>query len=124
MRPTIRPEAVRAIQCLKQRDIRICIISGDQEGPTRAMAKNLGIDQYFAEVLPENKAGHVNRLKEEGRFVCFVGDGINDAIALRAAHISVSLKGASTAATDTAQIIFTDGTILEKTLKIDGRLEQ
>lgn len=68
----------------------------------------LGIDHYFAEVLPEAKAQLVARLQAEGRFVCFVGDGINDAIALKKAHTSISLRGASTAATDTAQIVLTD----------------
>ncbi len=111
MQPAIRPEAAAAIQHLQRRGIQVCIISGDHERPTRSLAEHLGIDHFFAEVLPESKADHVERLKKEGRFVCFVGDGINDAIALKAAHISISLKGASTAATDTAQIILMDGTL-------------
>ncbi|MCI5148393.1 MAG: HAD family hydrolase [Candidatus Electrothrix sp. MAN1_4] len=65
--------------------------------PTRAMAAKLGIEEYFAEVLLENKADYVKRLKEESHFVCFVGNGINDAVALKTAQVSVSLKGASTA---------------------------
>lgn len=111
MAPTLRPEAIATIEYLKQRGIKLYIISGDHEIPTRKMAETLGIDNYFAEVLPEHKADHVEQLKKQGRFVCFVGDGINDAIALKAAHISISLKGASTAATDTAQVIFMDGTL-------------
>lgn len=111
LKPTIRPEAEEVIQNLKKRNIKLYIISGDHEGPTKKMAEALGVNHYFAEVLPENKASHVENLKKEGRFVCFIGDGINDAIALKAAHISISLKGASTAATDTAQIIFMDGTL-------------
>jgi Cu2+-exporting ATPase len=111
MQPTLRPEISTVIETLKQRNIELYIISGDHEAPTRKMAQMLGIDNYFAEVLPENKADYVKQLKEQGRFVCFIGDGINDAIALKSAHISISLKGASTAATDTAQIIFMDGTL-------------
>ncbi len=111
MEPTIRPEACEMIQVLKQRGMDVYIISGDHEAPTRNMAKKLGVEHYFAETLPENKADLVKQLRDEGRFVCFVGDGINDAIALKAAQVSVSLKGASTAATDTAQIIFMDGTL-------------
>jgi len=111
MQPTLRPEATEVIRNLKQRGIKLYIISGDHEGPTRKMAETLAIDNYFAEVLPENKADHVKQLREEGRFVCFVGDGINDAIALKAAQVSISLKGASTVALDTAQIIFMDGTL-------------
>jgi Cu2+-exporting ATPase len=111
LEPTVRPEAAEIIQFLKQRGIHCCIISGDHPAPTRAMAERLGIEEYFAEVLPEHKADYVNRLRQEDRFVCFIGDGINDAVALKSAHVSISLKGASTAATDTAQVILMDGTL-------------
>ena len=67
------------------------------------------MDQYFADTLPEHKADHIRRLRDDGRFVCFVGDGINDAVALKSAQVSISLKGASSAATDAAQVIFMDG---------------
>ncbi len=109
--PSIRPEARQIVQYLKQRDLEVYIISGDHEQATRNIAGQLGIDRYFAEILPENKANLVKQLRDDGKFVCFVGDGINDAIALKSAQISISLKGASTAATDTAQIIFMDGTL-------------
>jgi len=59
-------------------------------------------------VLPQDKSAKVELLQKEGRRVCFVGDGINDAIALKTASVSVSLRGASTLATDTAQIILMD----------------
>jgi len=109
--PTLRPETQAIVAFLHQRGIKTCIISGDREQPTRAMAAQLGIDEYFAETLPEHKADHVRRLREAGRFVCFIGDGINDAIALKSAQISISLKGATSAATDTAQIVLMDGTL-------------
>jgi len=111
MQPTIRPEARKLIRNLQGRGLTVYIISGDHEAPTYAMAQELGVDHYFAEILPENKADLVAKFRDEGRCVCFVGDGVNDAIALKAAHVSISLKGASTAATDTAQIIFMDGTL-------------
>ncbi len=111
MHPTIRPEAVQVIAFLKRAGKRVYIISGDHEHATRNMARMLGIEDYFAGVLPEEKAGLVRALRDQGRFVCFVGDGINDAIALKSAQVSISLKGASTAATDTAQIILMDGTL-------------
>jgi len=96
-----------------------CIISGDRETPTRNLAEKLGIDDYFANTLPEQKAQIAQRLQAEGRTVCFIGDGINDAIALKQADISVSLKGATTAATDTAQIIFMDGDLSHLPTLID-----
>jgi Cu2+-exporting ATPase len=111
MQPTLRPEVPQVVQFLQQRGIQLYIISGDHEAPTRKMAERLGIEHYFAETLPENKAARVQELRDAGRFVCFIGDGINDAIALKAAQVSISLKGASTAATDTAQIIFMDSTL-------------
>ncbi len=104
--PTLRPEAPQMIADLRQRGIQhIAIISGDREAPTRKLAHDLGIDEYFAETLPQNKADIIQQLRLKGRCVCFVGDGINDAIALKQAHVSVSLGGASTIATDTAQIV-------------------
>ncbi|MCB0081662.1 MAG: HAD-IC family P-type ATPase, partial [Caldilineaceae bacterium] len=66
---------------------------------------------YFAEVLPEDKANLVVQLQEEGHKVCFVGDGINDSIALKSADVAVSLRGATSIATDMAEIVFMDGTL-------------
>ncbi len=109
--PTIRPEAQQIIADLHKRGKQVYIISGDQEQPTRNLAEKLGIDHYFANTLPEEKAGHVERLQAEGRTVCFVGDGINDSIALKKAQVSISLRGATSVATDTAQIVFMDTTL-------------
>jgi Cu2+-exporting ATPase len=111
LQPTLRPEAKAILQQLHERQLETYIISGDHEPSTRRLAEELGIDHYFAETLPENKAALVDQLREAGKFVCFVGDGINDSIALKKAHVSISLRGASTAATDTAQIILMDGTL-------------
>lgn len=111
LQPTIRPEAHEVVAALHERKLATVIISGDQEAPTRKLAQELGIDRYFANVLPEGKAALVEQLQAEGRSVCFVGDGINDAIALKKAQVSVSLRGATTIATDTAQIVLMDQTL-------------
>ncbi len=113
LQPTIRPEAAEVIAQLHQRDLELVIISGDQEEPTRKLAQQLGIDRYFANTLPEHKAALVEQLQSEGRTVCFVGDGINDSIALKKTHVSVSLRGATTAATDTAQIVFMEESLYQ-----------
>lgn len=105
LQPTIRLEAAEVIQTLHERGLKTVIISGDQEEPTRRLAAQLGIERYFANVLPEGKASLVEQLQAEGRAVCFVGDGINDAIALKKANVSISLRGATTAATDAAQVV-------------------
>ncbi len=109
--PTLRPEAKQVVEQLKQRNLSLYIISGDHEDPTRELAEELGIDNYFADTLPQDKAKLIEKLQSEGKSVCFVGDGINDSIALKMATVSVSLRGASTAATDIAQIILMDQTI-------------
>lgn len=111
LRATIRPETKASIRTLQQRNYALAILSGDHAAPTRALAEELGIDQYFAEVLPEQKSEFIAQLQAEGRSVCFIGDGINDAIALKQAQVSISLAGASTIAMDTAQIILMDGTL-------------
>lgn len=105
--PTIRAEAKQTIQKLKSiANIKhIYIISGDHEAPTRSLSESLDIDGYFAQTLPEQKAEIIEQLQKDGKFVCFVGDGINDAIAMKQAQVSISLSGASQLATDTAQII-------------------
>lgn len=125
MQSTIRPEAKEIIEDLHKRNISVSIISGDQEEPTRKLAKELGIDQYFANTLPENKAKLIEELQEEGHSVCFIGDGINDAIALKQADVSMSLLGATSVATDTAQIVLMDKSLtqipylLDLTKKLD-----
>jgi heavy metal translocating P-type ATPase len=103
----VRPEVRQIVQGLRERGIKhIAIISGDHEAPTRKLAESLDMDRYFAQVLPADKADYVAQLQKEGRKVCFVGDGINDSIALKQANVSISLRGASSIATDTANIVF------------------
>ena len=111
LQPTVRPEAQQIIQGLHEDGLALYIISGDQEAPTRSLAHTLGMTGYFANTLPEAKANLVARLQNEGRTVCFIGDGINDAIAMRQADVSISLRGATTVATDTAQIILMKGNL-------------
>ena len=89
----------------------IYIISGDHEKPTQQLAQTLGINHYFAETLPEQKADLVKQLQAENKFVCFIGDGINDSIALKQANTSISMRGATSVATDTAQIVLMDGSL-------------
>ena len=109
--PGVRPEARHVVSQLKKSNRKLYIISGDHEQPTRTLAESLGVDNYFAGTLPERKADLVKQLQAEGRKVCFVGDGINDAIALQQADVSISLRGATTLATDTAQIVLMGGSL-------------
>lgn len=121
LRPTLRPEIKSIIADLRKRpNIQsMYIISGDHDTPTRLLAQELGIDHYFAETLPENKADLIGQLQEQGKFVCYIGDGINDSIALKKSQVSVSLRGASTAATDTAQVVLMDASLQQLPVLFD-----
>ncbi len=101
----LRPDTHTLVTHLHQRGLKLCILSGDQLQPTQHLAQRLGIDDVFAEVLPEGKADKIRQLQDAGSTVCFVGDGINDTIALQQADVSISLRGATSVATDSAQII-------------------
>ena len=109
LRARPRPGAAALCERLRSRGLTLAIISGDRAAPTQQLAAALGITQVFAETLPEDKARLIAELQGEGRRVCFVGDGINDAIALKQAEVSVSLAGAASAATDTAQVVLMQG---------------
>ncbi|RRR74376.1 MAG: heavy metal translocating P-type ATPase [Candidatus Viridilinea halotolerans] len=119
LQPTVRPEAAAVIAALKERKITTMIISGDQEAPTRKLAAELQVDRYYANVLPTAKGTIVAELQAAGRTVCFVGDGINDALALKQAHISISLRGATSVATDTAAIVMMDQSLQNLPALID-----
>lgn len=105
LRPSLRPDAKEVVEDLRRRGLTLYILSGDQLEPTARLAGTLGIDNHFAGVLPSEKAAIVERLQREGRKICFVGDGVNDAIALKKADVSISIQGATLMATDTAQIV-------------------
>ena len=102
---SVRAEAAQTVSRLRKQGYQVCIISGDNEKPTQHLARQLGVDCCFAETLPQDKGKLIEAMQQAGRVVCYVGDGINDAIALKQAEVSVSLRGASTIATDTAQIV-------------------
>ena len=126
LHPTIRPEAKDVIAQLKQRGLSLVIISGDHEKPTQALAEELAIDHYFAETMPQDKADIVRQFQQQGKSVCFVGDGINDTIALKAADVSISLNSASSIAADTAQVVLMDDSLQQfpKLFELSESLEK
>lgn len=108
---TIRQEAKAVIKYLKSKRLATYIISGDHESPTRKLVQELGVDHYHSGILPQDKARIIQELQAQGRTICFIGDGINDTVALKTSNASVSINGASTAAIDTAGIVLMDGTL-------------
>ncbi len=111
LRATLRPEARQIIASLHQRGIEVWLVSGDHEEPTHQLAQDLHIRHALSAALPADKARLIARLRQQGRCVCMVGDGINDALALKQANVGISLRGASTLAADTAQIVLLDRAI-------------
>jgi len=126
LRSSNRPEAADVIQRLRQRGKEVILISGDHQKPTERFAQQMGIDHWYAEVLPQRKADIVRKVQAEGKKVAFVGDGVNDTLALSQADVSLSLGGASDIAKETADVIFMDGGLVKLDLLYDvsGQLQR
>ncbi len=100
------PDAVRA---LKSEGVRLVMMTGDNRTTALAVAKRLGIDEVEAEVLPEDKARVVQKLRGEGRVVAMAGDGVNDAPALAAAEVGVAMGAGSDVAIESAGVTLLKG---------------
>jgi Cu2+-exporting ATPase len=100
----IREESYEAIEKLHERGIDVAMITGDSEDVASAVAEELGIDNWFAEVLPDEKDEKVKELQEDGE-VMMVGDGVNDAVALTRADIGVAIGSGTDVAVESADIV-------------------
>ncbi len=105
----IKPSAPEAIQFLHREGIRIVMITGDSRTTAEVVAKKLGIDDVFAEVLPDQKAQWVKRLQAEGGIVAMAGDGINDAPALAQAHVGIAMGTGTDIAIQSAGVTLLKG---------------
>ena len=101
----IRPESHQAIRQLQEYGIEVVMLTGDSNAVAKAVAEELGITQYFAEVLPEHKDDQVAQLQAQGRKVAMVGDGVNDAPALTRADIGIAVGSGTDVAVESADII-------------------
>ena len=101
----LRPEAAEIIRQLKKAGLKkIVMMTGDSERTAKAIAKKVGVDEYYAEVLPEDKANFVEKEKAEGRKVIMIGDGINDSPALSAADVGIAISEGAEIAREIADI--------------------
>jgi Cu2+-exporting ATPase len=101
----IREESREAIADLHDMGKRVAMLTGDAKGVAAWVAKELGIDEFFAEVLPENKAETVKKLQADGSRVAMVGDGVNDAPALTQANIGIAIGAGTDVAIESAGIV-------------------
>ena len=101
----VRPEAKQAIEALKALNIRCMMLTGDNKATAKWVSDQVGLDEYFAEVLPQDKAAKVKEVQSRGVLVAMTGDGVNDAPALAQADVGIATGAGSDVAVETADVI-------------------
>jgi Cu2+-exporting ATPase len=101
----VRPEAKQAIAALKLLNIRCMMLTGDNKATAKWVSDQVGLDEYFAEVMPQDKAAKVKEVQSRGVLVAMTGDGVNDAPALAQADLGIAIGAGSDVAVETADVI-------------------
>jgi Cu+-exporting ATPase len=105
----VKATAKDALKALRAEGLRLVMLTGDSTSTAQGVARRLGIDEVIAEVLPDQKAAAIERLKASGRRVAMAGDGINDAPALAAAHVGIAMGTGTDIAIDSADVTLVKG---------------
>jgi Cu2+-exporting ATPase len=101
----VRPESKQAIAALKEMNIRCMMLTGDNNQAAKWVSEQIGLDEYFAEVLPQDKAAKVKEVQGRGLVVGMIGDGVNDAPALAQADVGIAIGAGTDVAMEAADII-------------------
>jgi Cu2+-exporting ATPase len=116
----LRPDARAAVAALRARRMRnVIMVSGDHPEPTRVIAESLGVRHYHADLLPRDKAELIHSLRGEGRVVAMVGDGVNDALALREADVGIAVPGGPDVVAEAASVVLLEGGLDRVVLALD-----
>ncbi|MGR4863549.1 heavy metal translocating P-type ATPase [Caulobacter sp. LARHSG274] len=108
----VKPTTLEAVRALRAQGVRLVMMTGDNRATAQAVAQRLGIDEVEAEVLPEDKAKVVQRLRAEGRAVAMAGDGVNDAPALAAAEVGIAMGAGADVAIESAGVTLLKGDLV------------
>lgn len=111
----VRQSARLAVQSLQNRGVQVVMITGDSQAVAQTVAAELGIQRYYARVLPQQKAAIVREIKEEGHSIAFVGDGINDAPALVEADAGIAIGAGTNVAIEAADLVLVENDPLDVT---------
>jgi Cu+-exporting ATPase len=105
----IKPSTQEALRALKQSGLRLVMLTGDNRLTAQAIAAQLGIDEFEAEVLPQDKSQAIKKLQDSGRIVAMAGDGVNDAPALAQANVGIAMATGTDVAMESADITLVKG---------------
>ncbi len=119
----VKEDSATAIKALQNMGIKTVMITGDNYGSAKRIAQQVGIEEFNAEVLPQDKYSIVEKYKSEGYFVAMVGDGINDSPALKSADVGIAMGTGTDVAIDSSDVVIANGSLkaLEKTIDLSKK---